>query len=192
MAYLLLGLLLFLGIHSVHALAGDWRARTVARMGEGRWKGLYSLVSLAGFMMLIWGYGLAREQPVVLWSPPAAMRHVAALLTLPAFVLLVATYVPGNHFKSRLHHPMLLATKLWALAHLLANGTLADTLLFGGFLIWAIYTFAAARRRDRREHIAYPPGRAGPTLTASVVGIGAWLVFAFWLHSLLIGVRPFG
>jgi uncharacterized membrane protein len=192
MTYLIIGLVLFLGMHLVHVLAGDWRARTMKQMGEGAWKGVYSLVSLAGFVLVVWGYGMARQQPVVLWMPPVAMRHVAALLTLPAFVLLVATYVPRNHFKARWHHPMLLATKLWALAHLLANGTLADLLLFGSFLVWAIVTFAASRRRDRRESVAYPPGQNGPTVVAVVVGVAAWVVFALWLHVWLIGVRPFG
>jgi uncharacterized membrane protein len=192
MTYLIIGLILFLGVHSLRVVAGDWRARTVAGMGEGPWKGIYSLASLAGFVLLVWGYGLARQQPLVLWTPPVAMRHVAALLTLPAFVLLVATYVPHNHFKARLHHPMLLATKLWALAHLLANGTLADLLLFGSFLVWAIVTFAASRRRDRRESVVYPPGRTAPTLVVTGLGLVAWLIFAMWLHGLLIGVKPFG
>jgi uncharacterized membrane protein len=192
MTYLIAGLVVFIGLHSLRVFAGNWRTQMVTRVGEGAWKGGYSLVALAGFMMLLWGYGMARQQPIVLWNPPAAMRHVAALLTLPAFILLVATYVPGNHFKAWLHHPTLLATKLWAAAHLLANGTLADTVLFGSFLIWSIYTFAASRRRDRREQTVYAAGRTGPTVVTVFVGTGAWLLFALWLHQALIGVRPFG
>ncbi len=192
MTYLIIGLIIFLGVHSLHVVAGDWRARTMARMGAGGWKGLYALVSLAGFVLLVWGYGMARQQPVVLWTPPVFTRHLAALLTLPAFVLLVAAYVPRNHFKARLHHPMLLATKLWAVAHLLANGTLADLLLFGSFLVWAIVTFASSRRRDRLDSVVYAPGQTGPTLVALGIGVVAWVIFALWLHALLIGVRPFG
>ena len=120
------------------------------------------------------------------------MRHVAALLTLPAFVLLVATYVPRNRFKARLHHLMLLATKLWALAHLLANGTLAGVLLFGSFLVWAIADFAASRRRDRLTGAIDVSGATGPTLIALLVGVTLWLVFALWLHERWMGVRPFG
>ena len=190
--WLLLGLVLFLGVHSVRMFAGGWRTRAVARIGEGAFKGLYAAVALAGFALIVWGYGLARQQPLVLWTPPTAMRHVAALLTLPAFVLLVATYVPRNRFKARLHHPMLLATKLWALAHLLANGTLAGVLLFGSFLVWAIADFAASRRRDRLTGAIDVSGATGPTLIALFVGVTLWLAFALWLHERWVGVRPFG
>ena len=190
--YLLAGLLLFLGVHSTRVFADDWRNRTRARLGALPFKGIYSLISLAGFVLLVWGYGVARQQPVVLWNPPVAMRHVAALLTLFSFVLLAAAYVPGNQIKARLHHPMVLGVKVWALAHLLANGTLADVLLFGGFLIWAIVLFAASRRRDRREQTVYARGNAGATGITVVVGVLAWVVFALWLHRVLIGVAPFG
>ena len=190
--YLLAGLLLFLGVHSTRVFAVGWRSQTRARLGAGSFKGLYSLISLAGFVLLVWGYGVARQQPVVLWNPPVAMRHVAALLTLFAFVLLAAAYVPGNQIKARLHHPMVLGVKVWALAHLLANGTLADVLLFGSFLVWAIVLFAASRRRDRREHTLYARGSAGATSLTVGVGVLAWVAFALWLHRVLIGVAPFG
>ena len=190
--YLVAGLLLFLGVHSTRVFADGWRNRTRDRLGAGPFKGVYSLVSLAGLVLLIWGYGVARQQPVVLWNPPVAMRHVAALLTLFSFVLLAAAYVPGNQIKARLHHPMVLGVKVWALAHLLANGTLADVLLFGGFLVWAIVLFAVSRRRDRRENTVYARGSAGATGITVVVGVLAWAAFAMWLHRVLIGVSPFG
>jgi uncharacterized membrane protein len=190
--YLLAGLLLFLGVHSTRVFADDWRDRTRSRMGAGPFKGIYSLLSLAGFVLLVWGYGVARQQPVVLWMPPTGMRHLAALLTLVSFVLLAAAYVPGNQIKARLHHPMVLGVKVWALAHLLANGTLADVLLFASFLVWAIVLFAASRRRDRREHTVYARGSAGGTVVTVVAGVLAWAAFAFWLHRALIGVAPFG
>ena len=190
--YLLAGLLLFLGVHSTRVFADDWRNRTRESVGALPFKGIYSLLSLAGFVLLVWGYGVARQQPVVLWNPPVAMRHVAALLTLFSFVLLAAAYVPGNQIKARLHHPMVLAVKVWALAHLLANGTLAQVLLFGSFLIWAIVLFAASRRRDRQGHTVYARGSAGATGITVVVGVLAWVVVALWLHRLLIGVAPFG
>jgi uncharacterized membrane protein len=190
--YLVAGLLLFLGVHWTRVFADDWRNRTRARVGAGPYKGIYSLISLAGFILLVWGYGVARQQPVVLWNPPVGMRHVAALLTLFSFVLLAAAYVPGNQIKSRLHHPMVLGVKVWALAHLLANGTLADVLLFGSFLVWAIVLFAASRRRDRQGRTVYAPGTVGATGITVVVGVVAWAAFAFWLHRALIGVAPFG
>ena len=192
MTYLVLGLVIFLGMHSVRIVSDGWRAGMLQRLGEGGWKGLYSLASLLGFALIIWGFGLARQQPVQLWGLPVAMRHLASLLMLVSFILLVAAYVPGNGIKARLHHPMVLGVKTWALAHLLANGNLAHVLLFGSFLIWAVLSFAAARRRDRAAGTQYAPGRTGATLLTLVVGAGAWLVFALWLHGLLIGVRPFG
>jgi uncharacterized membrane protein len=185
-------LILFLGVHSTRMLADDWRSRSIARMGAKPWKGLYALASLAGFVLLVWGFGVARQQPVQLWSPPVGMRHLAASLTWVAFVLLAAAQVPGNHIKARLHHPMLLGTKVWALAHLLANGTLAGALLFGSFLIWSVILFASSRRRDRRLAVVYAPGTAGRTAIVLVAGSLAWAVFAFWLHGLLIGIRPIG
>ena len=192
MAYLLAGLLLFLGVHSTRVFANDWRNRTLASMGEKPFKGVYSLLSLAGFVLLVWGYGQARQQGVMLWNPPVAMRHIAALLTLVAFVLLAAAQVPGNQIKAKLHHPMVLGTKVWAFAHLLANGSLADTVLFGSFLVWSVMLFAASRRRDRREKTVYPAGTARMTALSIVAGVVAWVVFAFWLHRVLIGVAPFG
>ena len=150
------------------------------------------LVSLLGFVLLCWGYGRARQQPVVLWVPPVATRHIAALLMLVAFVMLAATYVPRSGIKAKLKHPMLLATKVWAIAHLLANGNLADVVLFGSFLLWAVLCFRAARQRDRARGTVYPPGTVAGTATTVVVGLVAGLVFALWLHGPLIGVRPFG
>lgn len=191
MGVLILGLVLFLGAHSARIVAEGWRARVIAQRGENAWKGLYSLVSLIGLVLLVWGYGLARQQPVVLWVPPVATRHVAALLMLVSFILLTAVYVPRNGIKAWLHHPMVLGVKVWAFAHLLANHTLADLLLFGSFLLWAVLDYRAARRRDRREHTSYAPGKAGATAITVVVGLVAYAVFALWLHAWLFGVRPF-
>ena len=192
MIYLIFGLVIFLGVHSMRMVAGDWRTRTRARVGAGAFKGVYSLASLLGLALIIWGYGVARQQPVLLWSPPAAMRHVAALLTLISFVLLAAAYVPGNAIKARVHHPMVLGVKVWALAHLLANGTVAHVVLFGSFLAWAVWNFIASRKRDRAEGTVYPPGRSGATAITVVAGVVAWAVFALLLHGWLIGVKPFG
>jgi uncharacterized membrane protein len=192
MTLLILGLVIFLGVHSVRIVAEGWRARTIARIGAGAWKGAYSLLSLAGFALLVWGYGEARQAPVVLWAAPVWARHLASLLTLVALVLLVAAYVPGNGIKARLHHPMVLAVKVWALAHLLANNTLADVLLFGGFLLWAVLDFRAARARDRANGTVYLGGHAARTALTVALGGAAWAAFAFWAHAWLFGVRPFG
>jgi uncharacterized membrane protein len=193
MLTLVAGLVLFLGAHSVRVFAEGWRAATIASVGERPWKGVYSLVSLAGFALIVVGFGLARQNPIVLWpQPPVATRHLAALLTLVAFVLVVAAYVPGNQLKAKLHHPMLLGVKAWALGHLLANNTVADVLLFGSFLAWAVLDFRAARKRDRAQGTVYAPGTVSRTVIAVVVGVVAWAVFAFWLHRVLIGVSPMG
>lgn len=192
MAYLVAGLLLFLGVHSVRTVADGWRMQMLQTRGEAFYKGIYTVVSLLGFSLIIWGFGLARENPVQLWAPPVALRHLALLLTLVAFVFLAAAYVPGNAIKARVHHPMVLGVKTWALAHLLANGNLAHVVLFGSFLAWAVVNFIAARKRDRAQGVVYAAGTHAGTLRAVVIGVGAWALFAFWLHGWMIGIRPMG
>jgi len=192
MSLLIIGLVLFLGLHSVRIFAEPWRNAQIARRGEGTWKGIYSLLSLAGLALIVLGYSAARLEPTVLWASPAWTRHLASLLVLIAFVLLAAAYVPNNGIRYRLHHPMVLGVKVWALAHLLANNTLADVLLFGSFLVWAVLDFRAARQRDRAGQVSYAPGTTAGTLTTVVVGIAIWALFAFWAHRWLFGVSPFG
>ena len=151
MTQLILGLILFLGAHSVRIWADGWRNQTIEAYGEKAFKGVYALVSILGFYLLVVGYGEARLQTVALWNPPIFTKHISMLLMLLSSILLVATYIPRNHFKMRLGHPMVLSVKVWALSHLLANGNLADLLLFGSFLIWAVLNFRSARARDRAQ-----------------------------------------
>jgi len=188
---LILGLIVFLGVHSTRIVADDWRSSRIASLGERGWKGLYSIAALVGIVLIVWGYGMARTAPVVLWNPPLWTRHLASVLVLIAFVMIVAAYVPRNHFKAAFGHPMFAGVKAWALAHLLSNGTLADLLLFGGFLVWSILGFRSARRRDRKAQVTYPAGTARGTVVCLVVGAVAWAIFGFFLHGPLIGVRPF-
>jgi uncharacterized membrane protein len=192
MTWLVLGLILFLGMHSVRIVADSWRSARVAALGLNSWKAIYSVVSVIGFVLIVWGYGAARAAPVVLYAPPVWTRHVAALLTIPAFILLIAAYVPGTRIKRAVGHPMVAAVKLWALAHLLANGTLADLVLFGAFLAWAVANYISARRRDRAAGVVYVAGPLMRDVAAVVIGLAAWAVFAVWLHGAWIGVRPFG
>lgn len=192
MPTLLAGLLLFFASHSVRILAAPWRARQIARLGEMRWKGLHALVSLLGLGLIVHGFGLAREAPLTLWSPPHGMAHPAALLTLPAFVLLIAAYLPGNRIKAAVGHPMVLGVALWALAHLLANGQLHEVLLFGAFLLWALVDFAVARRREPPPGGSARQGAPGRDIATLLVGLVAWWGFAFHLHGWLFGVSPFG
>jgi len=191
MTYLILGLVIFLGAHSVRIYADDWRARTIARMGPNGWKAVYSLVSIAGFVLIVWGFAQARQTAGVLYAPPVFMRHITGLLVLGSFVLLAAAKVPGNHIKAAVGHPMVAGVKLWAFAHLLANGRVADVVLFGAFLAWAIVDFIVSRKRDRAAGTRYPAGRGARTAMTVVIGVAAWVVFAFWAHQWLFGVAPF-
>jgi len=191
MIVLLLGMLFFFSAHSVRIVADDWRERQRTRLGEQRWKGLYSVVSLVGLALMVWGYGETR-MAADLWTPPLWARHIAVLLTLPAFVLIVAAYVPGSHLRSALGHPMLAGIKLWALAHLLANGRPGDLLLFGAFLVWSVVAFAAARRRDRAAQRPAPAGSFKGDALVLLVGLVAWGAFAAVGHLRLIGVAPLG
>ena len=194
MATLILGLVLFLGIHSVRIVADGLRARFVARRGLPTWKAIYAAIAIAGSVLICFGFGQARLQPVVLWSPPRWTHDLAAPLTLVAFVLVAAAHVPANGIKARTKDPMILGVKTWALAHLVANGTLADVILFGSFLAWAVLDFRAVRRRRAAGLEAGPSTPVSGARTAVAIGVGvvAWAAFAFWLHRALIGVAPFG
>jgi uncharacterized membrane protein len=190
MALFIVGLVLFLGIHSVAIVAPAWRDAQAAR-NEGAWKGIYSLISMASFVLLLYGYGIARQSPVVVWSPPAGLRHLALLLMVPVFPLLLATYMPGR-IKALARHPMLLAVKFWALAHLLANGTLLDMVLFGAFLLWAVLDRIAVKKRPVPRAVPGAPPSARNDVIALVVGLALYAVFVLWAHRWLIGVSPIG
>ena len=193
MTLLILGLVIFLGVHSVRIVADGWRTATIARIGALPWKGLYSLVSIAGFVLIVIGYGMTRAQPTVdLFTPPGWARHLASLLTLFTFILLAAAYVPGNRIKAAVGHPMIAGVKLWAIAHLLANGRVGDVVLFGAFLVWAMFDFRAARARDRATGVTRTSAGIARDAITVVVGLVGWAVFAMMLHGMLIGVRPFG
>ncbi len=190
MLMFLVGLVLFLGVHSVAIVAPRWRAERVAQ-NPGAWKGGYAILSLVGFVLLIYGYGLARQAPVVVWSPPTAMRHVSLLLMLPVFPLLFAAYLPGR-LKAAAKHPMLLAVKFWAAAHLLANGTLVDMVLFGAFLAWAVADRISVKRRALPVPGAAGLGSARNDLLAIGGGLLVYAAFLLWAHRWLIGVSPLG
>lgn len=190
MTLLIAGLVLFLGIHSIAIVAPSLKTRAVARLGLMGWKGVYSLIAIVGFALICIGYGEARiTNPVWLWQPPKASRHIALLLMLPVFSLLLAAYLPGR-VRTAAKHPMLVATKLWALAHLLANGGLHDVLLFGGFLAWAV----ADRISVKRRAVVTPPPSAPASRWNDVVvvlgGLAIYVLFVGLLHKVLIGVSP--
>lgn len=192
MVILVLGLVIFIGVHSIRILAAPWRAAQIERFGPRAWRGAFAMLSILGFVLIVYGYGLSRRYPVPIWLPPFWMAHVTALLTAIAFIMIVAAYVPGNHFKRALGQPFVSGVALWAFAHLLANGTLNDIILFAVFLVWALFELRGENRRDREAGVVYPVGQASRDVIVIVIGLVGWAVFAFWLHGVLIGVRPLG
>jgi uncharacterized membrane protein len=202
MALLILGLVLFLGAHSTRIFAENWRQATLERLGEKGYKGVYTLVSLVGFGLMMFGFDQVRWDSPVLWSPPVWAKHGAALLMLVSLVLLACVYSPRNAIKAKLHHPMVLSVKVWALAHLLANPRLADVVLFGAFLLWSVLNFRAARQRDRLAAASLSAGEGSGSLEPEVSSAATWraigigvVVWAFLLsrgHAWLFGVSPLG
>src|SRR3954464_15474760 len=190
MALLILGLVIFLGTHAF-TMARAPRAALIARLGEGPYKGLYALASLIGVVLIAIGFGRYRAAGYIeVWDPPVWTRHLALLLMWPAWVMVVAAYFPGR-IKRTLKHPMLAGVKLWAFAHLLANGDLGSILLFGSILAWAIAARISVKRRsvvqDHGGPAAAPAGLRNDIL-AVAIGTAAYLGFAIWGHAWLIGV----
>ena len=186
MSTLILGLIVFLGIHSVSIVAPAWRDRMAARLGEWPWKGLYSLIALAGLVLIVQGWSQARLEPIVLWVSPGWMRHLVMTLMLPVFVLLLAAYVPGR-IRTLTRHPMLIATKLWALSHLLVNGSVHEVLLFAGFLAWAVADRISLKRRQPRATPALP----ATALNDVIVVLGGLALYGYFVvrgHAQLIGM----
>lgn len=190
MSQLVTGLIIFFAVHSISIVNDDWRNRMAAQIGEWPWKAACGLVALIGLLLIIRGYGYARLDPVVLYSPPHWLRQLAVAFLVPVFPLLLATYFPGR-FISIIDHPMLAATKLWAGAHLLANGTVADVLLFGSFLVWAVADRISLRRRAPRPVPRAPESAYNDALVV-VLGLALYAAFAYRLHLWLIGVPVVG
>jgi uncharacterized membrane protein len=188
MTLLLLGIAIFLGVHLLPAFP-ELRERLIARLGQNGYRGLFSLVSALGFVLIVWGF--ARAPFLQVWSPPSWTRYVAMVLMLPVFILLIAAYLPGK-IKEMVKHPFLVAIKTWALAHLIANGDLASIILFGSFLAYAVIDRIALKHRPGPEHgmiggIAPSPRN---DVIAVVGGLALYVVFLVWLHPLLIGSSP--
>ncbi|WP_083006523.1 NnrU family protein [Halomonas sp. GT] len=191
MTIMIIGLLIFLGSHSVRIVAEDWRQQQIAKLGETTWKLAYSVVSVIGLAIAIYGFGQMRLDPIYIWFPPMGLRHAVALLMVPAFIMLVAAYVPHNAIKAKLGHPMMLAVKIWAFSHLLANGRLGDIIFFAAFLVWAILAFKAAKKRDRLQPVNPVPTSVSATIATVVIGLITYVLFALYLHTLVIGVPVF-
>lgn len=188
MLQLLIGLVLFFGMHSVAIVALPLRDKMAAKSDMG-WKAMYAVASLIGIVLMVRGYAELRLTPTVLYVPPMWLRHIAAILMLPAFAFFIAPYFPGR-IKAALKHPQLIAVKIWALAHLLVNGNLADVLLFGSFLIWAVVDRVSMKKRVARPLPGAPESKANDVIVV-VVGLLLYVVFVMWGHETLIGMKPF-
>lgn len=189
MTLFLIGLVIFLGSHSCRIFAEPWRTKMIAQLGEKKWKGLYTIISLTGFIMMVVGYGQARQNPILLWQPTSAGIHLALVLNLVVFNLLTSSSPTNNAIRLKVKHPMILAVKVWALAHLLANGTLVHLILFGSFLIWAVLDFRSARKRPFDVPESNVISKKA-TFISVISGIVVWAIFVFWLHEVLIGISP--
>ncbi|OLP57251.1 NnrU family protein [Rhizobium rhizosphaerae] len=191
MTLLILGLLIFFGSHLVHVLAPGVRATAIARLGLGPWRGLYSLISLAGFVLMIYGFGQARAVTGLLYNPPVAMKHVTLLLMVPAMICLVAGFLPAGRIAVAVKHPQVLAVKIWALAHLLANGETSSVILFLAFLAWGVVLRISLKRRERRGEPVLPVFKSSRYDTMAIVlGLLLYGLMVWRLHEWLIGVSP--
>ena len=191
LSVMILGLVLFLGVHTL-TTQREWRARAIGRMGEGGYKIGYALASAAGLALIVWGFAQYRATGWInVWTPPTAMRHIAVALMLPAVIMVVASYIRGRIYTT-LKHPMLAGIKLWAAAHLLANGDLGSIILFGSFLAWAVFDRISLKRRTDAGAPPIPVGGPGNDLIAVAVGLIAYLALAFAFHPVVIGVPVVG
>jgi len=188
MTYLILGLVIFFGTHLFTSFRSRAPGRDLrAKLGEGPYMGLYSVLALAGFVLIVWGYGAARPAPI-LYMPPTWMAHLNLVLMLPTMILLVAAYAPTGRIKKAAKHPMLAAVKIWALGHLLANGELNSVILFGSFLAYGVIDRIALKRRGNVG--PGPDAAVSPMgdIAAIVIGSAAYAAILFWLHPILFGV----
>jgi uncharacterized membrane protein len=192
MFYLVMGLVFFLGIHTLRIVADDWRSAKVAALGLMTWKGIYAAVSLAGVALITLGFGVARDSSIDLWQPARWSHHAAGLLTLVAFILIVASYVPSSRIKGLVGHPMVAGLMVWSVGHLIANGRLADLVLFGTLLVWASVEFVALRKRDKATGVTRDPGSWANDIVTMIIAVVFWYIFALHLHYALVGVAPFG
>ncbi len=189
MLWLIVGIIVFLGVHSIRMVAPEWREKQIAARGEMAWKGPYALAVAVGLALIVWGFIQARPDAMFIYEPPVFVKHIAVTLMWFSFVALAASSIPAGKIKAALKHPMLVGVKIWALAHLLANGDLASLILFTSFLAWAVWNRISVKRRGE------PTPEAGPIsndIKAIVGGTVLYVAFALFLHEWLIGVSPIG
>ncbi|SDA85446.1 NnrU family protein [Sinorhizobium sp. NFACC03] len=191
MAILVLGIIIFLGVHLIRVVAPGFRAGIIESRGKGTWMGIYAILSLIGLCLIIYGFGQARGETGMLYNPPVFLRHIALLLMLFAFVFLAAGFLPAGRIAVAVKHPQILSIKTWALAHLLANGETSSVLLFGSFLAWAVILRISLKRRERAGERVLPVFKSSTNdVLAIVISLVAYGLFVWKLHEWLIGVAP--
>nr|WP_306267172.1 NnrU family protein [Pararhizobium sp. IMCC3301] len=190
MTLLIIGLALFLGVHSVRIFFEPVRLWAINTFGAASWRAVYTLISVAGLVLIVLGFTPAAVGAEPLWVPPLSLLHVSATLLLLAFILVAAAYVPAGQIRARLKHPMTIGVMIWAAAHLLVNGMEHEVVLFGSFLVWSILVYFGARRRDRQMKLAYLAGPIRNDLVSIGLGTAVWLLFVFYAHEWLFGVAP--
>ncbi|WP_077960151.1 NnrU family protein [Ensifer adhaerens] len=191
MAILVLGIIIFLGMHLIRVVAPGFRAGIIESRGKGTWMGIYAILSLIGLCLIIYGFGQARSETGMLYDPPVFLRHIALLLMLFAFIFLAAGFLPAGRIAVAVKHPQVLSIKIWALSHLLANGETSSVLLFGSFLAWAVILRISLKRRERAGERVLPVFKsASNDVLAIVIGLAAYGLFVWKLHEWLIGVAP--
>ncbi|MDS7597714.1 NnrU family protein [Agrobacterium tumefaciens] len=191
MFFFILCLIFFFLTHTLSVFAPQFRANAIARIGLGPFRGLYSLVSIIAIVLLVYGFGEARQETGILWYPPIWMSHIALTLMLLSMICLVASLVPAGHIATKTKHPLVLAVKIWALAHLMANGETSSVLLFASFLAWGVVLRISLKRRERAgEHVVRPFVSGRYDIIAVIGGVALWAAFIFKLHEWLIGVQP--
>jgi uncharacterized membrane protein len=191
MTILILGLVIFLGLHSTRIVSESGRARAIARIGEGPWKGIYSALSAIGLILIIWGFALARYDAPLLWTPPVGARHFTMLLMLASLIVLASSHFKRSHIAVMVRHPMLWAVLLWSLGHLIANGSVADLVLFGAFFVWSVVDLMSSYARDRGNGVVYAAPEFRATAGAVAAGLVVYALLIGGLHLWLFGVSPF-
>ena len=187
MIYLVIGLIFFFAIHLIRILAPQWREARIAAMGENKWKGMYTIASLLSLVLLIWGYAQARYGAPILFTPPDWAPHLVILLMAIALILMMAGNLPAGRITQAVKHPFLTAIKIWAFAHLLANGDLASLIMFASFLAYAVFVRIAIKRRGTSNPVATS---STSDIISIISGLAIWALLVFWLHDWLIGVNP--
>jgi len=185
MAYLILGLILFIGIHFTRILVPQIRESAIVKIGEGPWKGVYTVISILGIYLMVPGFPDVKLNYAELYDPPSFLKHIAMLLILISFILMAAGNLKSGYIKAKIKHPMLIAVKTWAFAHLLVNGDMASVILFASIIGWAVFSLISIKKRGGQPPVA---SSYVPDIIATAIGVIAFVIFAFYLHPWLIGV----